>query len=921
MSVFDRFSDKLQHAIASAGISAPSEIQEKGIPPILAGENTLLIAPTGMGKTEAAILPVLQKILENNEEPIACIYITPLRALNRDLLRRIDAIASTAGITVSVRHGDTSQYERMKQAEKPAHLLITTPETLQILFLGKKLRAGLAHVKHVIVDEIHELCTSERGYQMAIALERLEHLAGHPIQRIGLSATVGKPEVVAAFLTGTERKCTIVENKIHKDVCIEVRMPERNKEVEQTAEMFGIPDESADAIALMHNLLKTHTSTLIFVNTRTASEYLGVYMQKLFPELKIAVHHGSLAKDVRIQAEDMFKSGMLNALIATSSLELGIDIGHVDFVIQYNSPRQAARLLQRVGRSGHGPGRAAIGTVVCDDPLDALEAGIIAEHAVSGSIEPTEMRENSLCALANQIIGAATADGAWNIEEFYKVVKRAAPYRSLTFEEYLTVIHQLASLHRIFEKDGNFERSRMGREYFYANISMIPDERTFRVRDLSTRNIIATLDEAFVVNNLEIGVEFAVKGTVWVVEDIGDEEISVLPSTRLGMPPVWSGEEIPVPYHIAMGVGAAIRMRRICNVLDENAQKEVQKFMEMDCVPTDRDVFVCVSGTVGVLLCPFGSKVNETLARLISAMLSAKFAQPVFFSSGPYWIVYEFPAVLSPDAIKNLMMSLPANPSAITDLLTKTANGISYFRWTFVNVAKKFGLIEKDADYRQINLEKFIEMHRHTCIFSEAIARTIFEHMDVENTAVVLQKIISGDIAVHCVNGVKGLAESAAQNILGHTKPELITPSLIQTVKNRLYDTKVVLVCMHCGTSLTYRVREVKNLSCLVCNGLMIACVRPGEKSILDACKKFFGAKKNINALTKSEKKNIEKALLCANLVRSRGKYALLALAGRGIGPDTAARILGLHYESEDELVREIIKAEIHYTQTRKFWH
>lgn len=916
MGVFQNLSEEIQKAISKLGINFPSPIQEKGIPEVLAGKNVLLIAPTGTGKTEAGVLPVLHKILVEKSQPIACIYITPLRSLNRDMLRRLQTLCQMLELKVAVRHGDTSQHERAKQAVSPAHLLITTPETFQILFLGKKLRNWLKNVRYIIIDEIHELFSSERGYQLSIALERLEKICGKSPQRIGLSASVGNPEEVAKFLVGCFRECSIVDCGIEKEISINVSFPR----VTQEDEKLASEHLEAEDIAVMRAIAQSvsqHKGTIVFVNTRAAAEFLALHMHNLFPSLQIAVHHGSLAKEVRIECEDLFKAGKLNALIATSSLELGIDIGHVDFVIQYNSPRQVGRLLQRVGRSGHGLGRVSQGVIFCSDPLEALEAFVLARRAIEGKIEKEKARECSLSVLANQIVAHAIAEKSFDLEEFYEIVKRAYPFRNLEHEQYLAVVKALEKFHRIFINENRIEGSRRGREYFYTNISMIPDERTYKVVDLTTRRIIAQVDESFVVEKLEPGVEFAVKGSVWQVEAINEETVFVLPSQRIASPPSWQGEEIPVPFECALEVGEILRKGEI-ERLPEGIREGVKEML-CEVLPLDNALFVCMEGRNCMLLAPFGSKVNETLARAISIMLSAKLGESVNFSSKPYWILFELPRVVEFEEIERVIKRLPTNAIGLRHVLEKGMSGVSYFRWIFVNVAKKFGLIERDADYSQINIERFIEEHKESIVYAEAIEKTIFEHMDIENTIAVLESIAKGNIALRYVPSIKGFAANALSKTQGFVQTEF-SAQMIKSVKERLLDTEMVLICMACGSMVYGMVRSIQRLSCLRCGSIMIAGLRKGEKGIIEACKKYFGAKKDLSVLSKGEKRNLEKAWLSANLVRDNGRNALLALAGRGVGPDTAARILSRGYESEEELISEVIKAEIKYAQTKKYW-
>ncbi len=338
--------ERVQACIRKRGFIELSEIQDQAIPRVLAGDHLLLIAPTGTGKTESAMLPVFNGMLSLPAGGFRAIYITPLRSLNRDMLQRLEWWCRELGFSVGVRHGDTPLSERRRQALNPPDLLITTPETLQAIFMGKVLRRHLQHVRYIIVDEIHELAGSKRGAQLAVGLERLIPYAGE-FQRIGLSATVGNPEDVGRFLCGA-RPFRIVQVPVAKHLDISVTY--QGDSFEREAAWVG---DSIDR----------HGSTLVFVNTRVTAEALG---HQLFSRGDVEVHHGSLSKEVRIDAEERFKSGKIHALICTSSMELGIDIGHIEHVIQFGSPREVARLVQRVGRAGHQTSHGFAGDHPCD---------------------------------------------------------------------------------------------------------------------------------------------------------------------------------------------------------------------------------------------------------------------------------------------------------------------------------------------------------------------------------------------------------------------------------------------------------------------------------------------------------------------------------------------------------------------------
>ena len=313
-----KLNPRLFKALEDRNLSKPTLAQSSTWPEIDAGGNVLLIAPTGVGKTEAAMVPLFHRLLERESKPITVLYITPLRSLNRDMLRRLSDIGEELDISVAVRHGDTSPSERTRQSKNPPQILITTPETLQIMLSGKRLRENLAGVQAVVIDEVHELASSERGAQLSIALERLVLLSGE-FQRIGLSATVGTPKEVSSFLGG-DRKVKILTPKLERKMDLLVHTPEPVSEDDELVnELFWEPERVA---ALRYSAeASTMGPTLLFVNTRDTAESIGVRWNMWDPEASIHVHHGSLSKDVRIEAEEDYRTGAVNTLICTSSLD------------------------------------------------------------------------------------------------------------------------------------------------------------------------------------------------------------------------------------------------------------------------------------------------------------------------------------------------------------------------------------------------------------------------------------------------------------------------------------------------------------------------------------------------------------------------------------------------------------------------
>ena len=452
------------------------------------------------------------------------------------MLRRLSDIGEDLDISVAVRHGDTSPSERTRQSKHPPQILITTPETLQIMLSGKRLRLNLAGVQAVVIDEVHELASSERGAQLSIALERLVLLSGE-FQRIGLSATVGTPKEVSSFLGG-DRKVKILTPKLKRKMDLLVHTPEPVSEDDELVnELFWEPERVA---ALRYSAEASRMGpTLLFVNTRDTAESIGVRWNMWDPEASIHVHHGSLSKEVRIEAEEDYRTGTVNTLICTSSLELGIDVGNTALVIQYNSPRDPSRMSQRLGRSGHKIKQTAIGRIVSTEATQILESAVIARRTLSGELEPSRIREMPMTVLANQIISWTVCDKNVDKATFLNTIKRAHPFKNLNDIILDDMLSLLDKVHQNRTIGKSVRQGPRAMKYFHGNLSLIPDQKTFGVRDITTQKMIGRLDERFILD-LAQGDRIVFRGAVWAVVEI-DEQVTVSPSSSRYSSSIFSG--------------------------------------------------------------------------------------------------------------------------------------------------------------------------------------------------------------------------------------------------------------------------------------------------------------------------------------------------------------------------------------------
>ena len=431
-NAFDLLVKPVRRLIEQKGFTKPTEPQEKTIPRILVGKNVLLISPTATGKTEAAFLPVLSMLLREPKTPgIKVLYITPLRALNRDMLERLQWWCNSLDIKLAVRHGDTETKERLRQSRSPPDILITTPETLQAILSGWVLRQHLQSLRWTIIDEVHELADSKRGSQLSLALERIRNLIGKDFQMIGLSATIGSPDKVAKFLVGNNRPVEIIRVPVAKMVKLQVIYPKPTEEDVRLASKIYTHPEVAARLRIIRDYMSKRKSVLLFTNTRSIAEVLASRFKVWDIDFPISIHHGSLAKLSRITAEAGLKRGELKGLISTSSLELGIDVGHIDFVIQYMSPRQVTRLIQRVGRAGHTYGNVAEGLIIGMDSDDTLEALAITRRALKEDLEPVEIPDKPYDVLTHQIAGLMLKTRRLEFREVLEVSTQSSAIRKL----------------------------------------------------------------------------------------------------------------------------------------------------------------------------------------------------------------------------------------------------------------------------------------------------------------------------------------------------------------------------------------------------------------------------------------------------------------------------------------------------------
>lgn len=947
LPVFESFSEQIKNALKVAAITQPTPPQNDAIPHILAGKNILLFAPTGTGKTEAALLPILNSFLKNRpDEGISIIYITPMRALNRDLLHRLNFWASNLNFTVEIRHGDTPQKQRRRQSEKPPDLLVTTPETLQAILAGRVMRKHLRSVRWMIIDEVHALVDSKRGVQLTIGLERLREITRVNLQIVGLSATLGSPEEVARFLVGENRTIEIIHSMAPKSMKYYVEYPRPREEDQAIAQSLFVAPEAAARIGRMNELVSEHNSTLIFVNSRTIAEMLGHKFNVLRSDM--GVHHSSLPKEERERVESRFKGKDLKALVCTSTLELGIDIGSVDLAVQYMSPRQVSVLVQRVGRSGHALTKDSEGIILAVSTDDILEAAATIECARNGELEKIKIPKNAYDVIAHQIAGFALEyEGKMPSTQAYSIIKSAYPFKDLSKDEFTKILNYLESLKLIRVYEGNIVPSRRTREYYFQNLSMIPDERRYDVVDLSTQQKVGILGEEFILLKARIGVNFICKGKVWRIEKIADDmKVYVTPvDDPLAAIPGWDGELLPLPYELAQKTGAL--RRQISHLLESAEPSEVVRTLS-SIIPVERNARVAVvdeivehkkmGATVPddkslliegydryiVIHACFGDVINRTLGYIFEEVLARKNLIRFWWADG-YRILIELTMEVQHLDLKKLADELfSVSWEGAKQLFLSRIEKQFPYPENIKNIAQRFGVLKRGQYLGHPNLCSLESRFANTPIFEEAMHEVLLEKIDLERASGVAAKVQQNELQMNFFIATERPTPIAYHILYKHLDvPELISPDTVvkdnvQRMKLSIEYKAVDLICFYCGA------REQRTLvkdiadqpTCKNCHSGLLGVSSWSSQSVFDAVSKKLSRKE----MNEEEKDTLAKARRTADLVLSYGKKAVVAMSVYGVGSQTAAKILARMHDDEESFYRDLLEAKLKFITTRPYW-
>ncbi len=681
---------------------APTPAQTLGWPAIASGKHTLIQAPTGSGKTLAAFLYGIDRLHHEPGQGLRLLYVSPLKALNYDIERNLRGPLAglKSELRIAVRTGDTPQRERAEMLRHPPDILITTPESL-FLLLTSRARENLKGVRTLILDEVHAVAGTKRGAHLALSVERLQRLTDEPFQRIGLSATQRPLEEIGRFVSGA-REIELVDAGTAKELDLRVVVPVEDMREPGAQDTMSEGSQQSIWPSIYPEILRLveeHRSTIVFVNNRRLAERLALRLNELAEKEIARAHHGSIAREQRVEIEELLKAGEIPCLVATSSLELGIDMGAVGLVIQVESPKSVARGLQRIGRAGHELGAVSKGRIFPKFRADLLESAVVVKRMLEGQIEETIIPRNPLDVLAQQIVAIA-ADEEISVDDLHELVRAAYPFADLSRAQLENVLDMLAGRYPsdefaelrpriVWDRTAGVIRGREGvRRLAVTNAGTIPDRGLFGVHLVDGGGRVGELDEEMVYE-ARAGQTFLLGASTWRIEEITRDRVLVSPAPGVpGVVPFWKGEGVGRPYELGEAIGRTSRelvaqsekaaTKRLVEEhrLDERAAKNLLTFLNEQAaatgaIPSDRTVVVeRFRDEIGdwrlCILTPFGARVHAPWALALAARLRESLGLEVQSIWSDDGIALHLPdtdappptddVVISPDEVEELVV-------------------------------------------------------------------------------------------------------------------------------------------------------------------------------------------------------------------------------------------------------------------------
>ena len=793
-----------------------TEAQAMAVPLIHAKKNVLVSSPTGSGKTLTAFLSILNELIllasqDKLEDRIYAVYVSPLKALandiNENLLKPLGEISELfvakglepPQVKVAVRTGDTLPAERQKQSRSPPHIFITTPESLSLVLSTPVFSKKFEQVDYVIVDEVHEVCDSKRGVALSVALERLQNYCRQEFVRIGLSATVAPLEQVAEFLVGLKdgkpRDANIVEVFRQRDLDLQVLCPAKD----MTALSFEVVNSKM--YDLLKEMIDEHRTTLVFTNTRSGAESV-VYKLKERGLENIGAHHGSLSRETRMDVEGSLREGMLKAAVSSTSLELGIDIGSIDLVVQIGSPKSVAKGLQRIGRAGHQYGGTSKGRIVVFENDDLVECAVLCRAAHRKVIDRVTIPVNSLDVLAQALVGLSI-ERKWNADEAFQLITRSYCYSHLTRAQFDSVLKYLGGKDEFEgvysklwydEKERTFGKKRGSRMIFYLNQGTIPEEADYNV--FSERgSLIGSLSEKF-VERLSQGDIFVLGGRSYeFIKSKGTKVFVKSASGRKPTVPSWTGEMLPRSYDLSVLVAQfraeveksleVMTEREVTAWLmkefdvDEGSATTIMNYFKeqkmVATIPTDSRLviegYIDPTGNRNAIFhFPFGRRVNDALSRAYAYGLSSRLKSNVTVSVTDDCFMLTVPRNFQLQDLSGVVSS-----GAIEEMLRGAIKDSELFNQRFRHTATRSFMVlrnykgkELSVARQQLRSSRLLDALRELKdfpIMTETYDEILTDVMDLEHAREVLVSIEGGVRTVEYIP-FSGVPSPFAHNVI-----------------------------------------------------------------------------------------------------------------------------------------------------------
>ena len=810
----------LMHPIVSEWFASKfgevTEAQAMAVPLIHARQNVLVSSPTGSGKTLTAFLSILNELIllaeqDKLEDRIYAVYVSPLKALANDInenlikpLAEISDLFRAKGleppeVKVAVRTGDTLPSERQRQARSPPHIFITTPESLSLVLSTPVFSTRFEGVQYLIIDEVHEVCDSKRGVALSVAVERLQSFCPKEFVRIGLSATVAPLEQVAEYLVGLRdgipRDVNIVEVFKQRDLDLRVLCPARD----MTALSFEVVNSKM--YDMLKEMIQQHRTTLVFTNTRSGAESV-VYKLKERGLENIGTHHGSLSRETRMDVEGSLRNGLLKAVVSSTSLELGIDIGSIDLVVQIGSPKSVAKGLQRIGRAGHQYGGTSKGRIVVFESDDLVECAVLCRAAHRKMIDRVTIPVNSLDVLAQTLVGMSI-EKKWDVDEAFDLVKRSYCYKDLTMSQFESVLRYLggkSDFEGIYsklwydEKERTFGKKRGSRMIYYLNQGTIPEEADYKV--FSERGSqVGSLSEKF-VERLSAGDIFVLGGRSYeFIKSKGTKAFVKSASGRKPTVPSWTGEMLPRSFDLSVAVArfrsemeqrlAVSSDKQIAAWLMEefavdegSATTIINYFKEQGAVakiPTDSRLvvegYVDASGNRSAIFhFPFGRRVNDALSRAYAYVLSEKLKCNVTVSVTDDSFMLTAPKSFRLEDLGALLRS-----DSLEQMLRNAVKDSELFAQRFRHTATRSFMVLRNYKGRELSVarqqlrsSRLLDALREIQDFpvmAETFEEILTDVMDLEHAREVLASIERGERALEYLP-FSGVPSPFAHNVI-----------------------------------------------------------------------------------------------------------------------------------------------------------